>query len=349
MRGELEDMRAVYLRPVGVNQWSAGERAQRLDALADAGIDTIVTKLRAADGAFAADCRRRGMRLVGSFGCFIDHALPADVPPELRPVDDHGRVFEPMRWYHGVIPTSRQYLEDLAAELRTTLDRADADGVVLDFIRWPCHWERELRPGATWRRSSFDPMTLTRFNEYLGGLGEAGVDPADPVLAAATVRDHLAAPWIDFRCEVVIEACRRLAGVAAGAGRWSGAFVVPAPNELRREVVGQDTRKLSEIVDVLLPMTYHAALQRPASWLAAICEDVSATTSRPDGAGDGAPVVAMVQGPATDDGWGIERGSPGFADALTAAATWRRPGAGFCVFPGDELGPDELAAISMRR
>ncbi|WP_166351942.1 hypothetical protein [Phytoactinopolyspora limicola] len=338
-------MRAVYLRPVGVQSWSARELMDRLDTFADSGIDTIVTKLRASTGRFAAECRARNIRLVGSFGCFIDHALPSDVPPELRPVDDHGRVFEPMRWYHGVIPTSERYLEALAAELSAVLDHTDTDGVLLDFIRWPCHWERELRPGATWRRSSFDPITLARFNTYLDGRDDSphlAVDPGDPVQAAAAVRDHLAEQWIEFRCDVVNDACRRLGDVVAAAGRWTGAFVVPTTDRLRREVVGQDTRALAEIVDLLLPMTYHAALQRPVSWLDSVSADVKATTTGTPG---GAPVVAMVQGPATEDGWGISPGSPQFRDALTAATTWPGSGAGFCVFPGDEFGPDEFVAL----
>ncbi|NDL59471.1 hypothetical protein [Phytoactinopolyspora mesophila] len=349
LNAELTDMRAVYLRPAGVQRWPVRERAERLDALAGAGIDTVVTKLRAAEGPFAAECRARGLRLVGSFGCFIDHALPAEIPPQLRPVDEHGRVFEPMRWYHGVIPTSTWYLEALTDELRAVLDNTEADGVVLDFIRWPCHWELELRPGATWRRSSFDPITLTRFNEHLASLGEPGIDPADPVRAAATVRDRLAATWEEFRCDVVADACRRLTDVVTASGRWAGAFIVPATDELRRAAVGQDTRKLGEIVDVLLPMTYHAALQRPASWLAIIGADIVATTVTPDGKPAGPPVVTMVQGPATEDHWGVSPGSPDFAHALSTAMTWQDHGSGFCVFPGDEFGPDELAAISEHR
>lgn len=349
----LAGMRAAYLRPSGTANWSRSAYARQLDALAAAGIDTVVTKLRAAEDSLVEECRSREIRVVGSFGCFIDHALPADVPPALRPVDDRGHVFEPMRWYHGVIPTSQTYLDDLAAELATQLDDHPTDGVILDFIRWPCHWERELRPGADWRRSSFDPITLARFNDYLDGLGAAGVDPDDPVRAAEAVGERLATPWLEFRCDVVADACRRLTEVIVGSGRWTGAFVVPATDELRREVVGQDTRRLSELVDVLLPMTYHALMRQSVRWLSTISADVAATTAPAEVVSPGSPeraaVVAMVQGPATDDDWGIEEGAAEFVDALAAATTWPGSAGGFCVFPGDELGSGDIAAIAAHR
>ena len=61
------------------------------------------------------------------------------------------------------------------------------DALFLDFVRWPLHWEIELRPDRPRPLdSSFDATTLAKFEEATGippraGLdttvGEGGVDP----------------------------------------------------------------------------------------------------------------------------------------------------------------------------
>ena len=61
------------------------------------------------------------------------------------------------------MPTFEDHREDRLALLAQLTSRVDVDGVILDFVRWPFHWELECRPGGRVTSTSFDAHTLEQF------------------------------------------------------------------------------------------------------------------------------------------------------------------------------------------
>ncbi|MER5864824.1 hypothetical protein [Kitasatospora sp. NPDC002040] len=320
-------MRAAYLLDPGT--WTP----ERLAALAGAGLDTVVLKAAAVTPRLASAARRHGLRVIGSVPCF--RAGP-EHPEALRPVDEQGRRWEPMEWYEGLIPSHPDHNEALVRRCAEAAGSPDLDGLVLDFLRWPLHWELELRAGASPRRGSYDPVTLAGFT------ARTGLRPPTPEDVPATARwidRHHRSAWLDYRVRTVtaVAAAVRDALRATRPGLWLGAFLVPAPEPQRRELTGQDTAALGELLDGLLVMSYHAILHRPADFPASAAAEVRRHTATPV-----VPMVQVTADPAHARGadWGPAVDAAQYTAALRGSL---RAGRGeVCLFPGEGLDEDLL-------
>ncbi|GLW70983.1 hypothetical protein Kpho02_32820 [Kitasatospora phosalacinea] len=311
---------------------------QLLDRAAAAGLDTVVTRLDGVTPGFADMARGRGLRVYGSFACFRGPDGPSTV-------DQDGRPWQPMEWYTGVRPNDPAWNARLADQLAAALHAAPVDGLLLDFLRWPLHWEWELRPGARPRSASYDPDTLRQFAELTGHH-----PPGTGATAARWIAAHHPAAWTEFRTAAVTRAARQFAAAARSArpGLPVGAFLVPAGTEAeRRALVGQDARELALFLDLLLPMTYHAILHRPLDWpgrtAQALAAAVPADTAVVPVVQTTADATAVLAAPAD---WGKPFDAAEFAALLdlTAAA-----GSGsICLFPGEGLDPDRWDVLTDR-
>ncbi|MFD7134777.1 hypothetical protein [Streptomyces sp. NPDC059894] len=325
-------MRSCYVFPSTVaDPVSPGLRAL-LSAAAAAGLDTLVTKSEAITVALAGEARRFGLRLLGSVACFRGPEGP-------QAVGDDGHRWQSMEWYTGVRPNDPAWNERLVRNVARIAAGTEADGLVLDFLRWPLHWELELRPGARPRSASYDAQTLAQFTAH-SGIGLHGTTGADA--ARRVAREHAVA-WTRYRTGIVTDVARQLRDAVreARAGLWLGAFLVPTDDdETRRRLVGQDAVALGELFDGLLPMTYHAIVHREPGWVGAVTRALHHT----------APVIPMVQ--TTADAlsvtglkadWGPRVSTDDFAEALRHALA---AGDGrYCLFPAEGLTPAHFAAI----
>ncbi len=301
-----------------------------LHRAAGAGITTLVTKAAAVTPQFADRCHRAGLRVLGSLACYSDHAEPLR-RSHLHPVDETG-TWAPMEWYTGLVPTDSAYNDLLVNRCAELAGRDWLDGLVLDFLRWPLHWELELRPGATPRHSSFDPGTLAALRR------DTGIDVPPSLLLGPYL-----IPWYAWREQTITTQ----AGLLAAAVRRTrsdavvGMFLVPG-DAAQRRLVGQDVTALGAHVDMFYAMTYHRILRQPAQWIADVTADLRTRTVR--------PVVPMVQttaDPVLARGadWGEPLDEAEFAKAL---ATVDGP---VCVFPAEGMDDPRwlrLAATDVR-
>ncbi|ROO85126.1 hypothetical protein EDD29_2664 [Actinocorallia herbida] len=322
-------LRAVYFFDRTIAARTPDEFRASAARAAGAGLTALVTKHTALTPEVVAICRDAGLRAVGSIPCFSDHAAPRPDAP--RPIGPDGIPWAPMEWYTGVVPTDPAYTAGVVARCAEAA-RQDLDGLVLDFLRWPLHWELELRPGATPRRASYDPVTLRAFEEFAGvRLPTEG--------AAGHIDRHLAEEWTRFRCAVVTGIAARIAAAVRDVrpGLPLGAFLVPAPEERRRALAGQSAADLGTHLDLLFVMSYHAILHADPGLGARLAADAARHTS--------VPVVPMVQttaDPALARGadWGPPMTPDDFAAALTAA------GSDFCLFPGEGIDDPRWSVLA---
>ncbi|BCJ75180.1 hypothetical protein CS0771_47240 [Catellatospora sp. IY07-71] len=324
----LARMRAMYAFDRSLTDPDATDRL--LDRAAAAGITILITKAAAVTPALADACHRAGLSVYGSIACFSDHADPRP-REDLRPVDEHGG-WTAMEWYTGLIPTDPDHVQALVRRC-ADLATGPADGLVLDFLRWPLHWELELRPGATPRSASFDPVTLTSFTRATGHPV-----PADPREAARLLLGPLYEPWHTWREQVITDVTAGIAAAvrAARPGLPLGMFLVPG-DAWQRRLVGQDIAALGQHVDGFLAMTYHAILHQPPSWVARTVADLAARTTR--------PVVTMVQtttDPALARGadWGDRLDADAFAQTLAEVD------GPLCLFPAEGMDDPRWRALA---
>jgi len=290
-----------------------------LGKAADAGVTTLITKAAAVGPDLAGRCHRAGLRVLGSVACYSDHAEPVQ-RNDLRPIDENGG-WAPMEWYTGIVPTDPAYNDGLVRRCADLAGRDWLDGLVLDFLRWPLHWELELRPGAIARRTSFDPGTLAAFHS------DTGIEvPPD---AAGSLLGPLRDQWYAWR-EQTITAMAALLTTAVRRARpdaFVGMFVVPG-DALQRRLVGQDVTALGPYVDAFFAMTYHRIVGQPVGWVADVVADLRAHTKR--------PVIPMIQttaDPALARGadWGARLDAAEFAAALAHVDS------PVCLFPADGM------------
>jgi hypothetical protein len=289
--------------------WSDEQLATELRGLRAMGATAIVTEtieppirlMQAAEGA--------GLEAHLSVPCFSAHAYPMLIEGmDVHPIQADGSRRRQMEWYTGVIPTHEGYNRSLSERIRGIANARPA-GVILDFIRWPLHWELELRASTPEPdESSFDARSMAAFATWLEDRGTPAGGDLDPATLLGPLREH----WHQFKCDVITGfACDAAASVRAiDANITVGAFIVPAGHGDRRRLVGQDVGSLSRCLDVLYPMTYHAILQEKPTLVGRVVRDIARRSS--------AAVIPVVQVTADRE--------------VAGPWDWGAP------FPADELG-----------
>lgn len=266
--------------------WSDEEMTAELGRLRALGVTATATETIHPPTRLIREADSCDLETHVSVPCFSAHAWPHLVEGmDLHPIAADGSRRRQMEWYTGLIPTHDGYNRTLAQRIDAIAEARPA-GLILDFIRWPLHWELELRSSTPPpEESSFDARTIDAFASWLEERGiSAGREP-DATMMLGSLREA----WTEFRCEVITTfACEAARSVRAiDPGISVGAFIVPAGHEDRRRLVGQDVESLSGCLDVLYPMTYHAILQEPPELVGRIVGDVGERSP--------APVIPGVQ------------------------------------------------------
>jgi hypothetical protein len=325
--------------------WENRSRANSsLTALRNAGVNAIMTESDSYDVATIEATHRAGLRFYAGVACFSDHATNFRVikeRPELWPILETGERRAQMEWYVGMTPTDIRRQEDVLARIGAIARSYPIDGLFLDFMRWPLHWEIELRPGAPRPRdSSFDTATLGKFEAFSGALP----GNLDSISAkAAWISENRLMDWIDFKCRTVTGFVARARGALKDARPDAelGVYVVPEVNGLTEPLTGQRIRDLAPLADWLAPMLYHNILLQPPDWVRFPLESVAQIA--------GPKTLAVIQADSNRDAndaadWGPPMSVENFSAALAAVAAQDDIG-GLIVFPGTAMLNDRGAAL----
>lgn len=226
----------------------------------------------------------RGIRVFESTAVFFQ---PAEYQrrPELRPVDETGRIAEPQGWYVGLCPSDPGYLAEREAHIEEAVDQLQPDGIFLSFIRYPGFWE--LWMPETLRSQipeyCFCKRCLERFQDETGlELPEGSV-----ALRSSILQNELRDVWTTWKCGLIANVVSRLRAAAQRAR--SGTEVMLNGFGFGRadysnaveEVLGQRVESLSPVVDHFELMLYHQILRRdPVPWVAAVTGEIRPRTSR---------------------------------------------------------------------
>ena len=276
----MQQIVGAFIFPEVWQAWKEMDAAYAFETLLRFGVNAVFTESEVYRDDLIALAHQLGLRWFGGIACFSDHAHQNQIlrdRPEMWPIDEIGARRPQMEWYVGLVPTFEDYNAS-RIELAGRLVRAhDLDGFMLDFIRWPIHWELELRPGMDEPlQCSFDPHTLARFQEETSirlpeHLGNGGQEQ-QPLAAsrAAWILAHHAQAWYNFRCGIITKFCQEaVATLRAARGRelLVGLYALPLPMDSLARIAGQRLSDLALLVDLIAPMVYHAILHRPVRWV----------------------------------------------------------------------------------
>jgi hypothetical protein len=231
------------------------------------------------DPAFVEAAHEAGMPVYAEFGCFVGERWWQEVPTS-RAVTADGRPLQPDAWYYGVNPSVPEVRQTQLASLETLLTDHVLDGVWLDFIRWPCHWEVH---DPYLPRTSFDPGTLARFRQDTGN----DIPAQDAPAAARELLGRYEREWTAWRCQQITAWVAQARAVVdrVRPGALLGLFGVPWRLVDRDgailNVIGQDYHALGRHVDVFSPMVYHKMCGYGPNWIAEVTEQVHALSGKP--------------------------------------------------------------------
>ena len=231
------------------------------------------------DPAFVDAAHEAGLPVYAEFGCFVGERWWTEVPAA-RPITEDGRRLANDVWYYGVNPSTPKVRQAQLQALETLLADHAIDGVWLDFIRWPCHWE--VRDPYL-PRTSFDPGTLARFSQGTGIEVPADDAPA----AARELLGRYEAEWTAWRCQQITDWVAQARAVVDRVrhGALLGLFGVPWRLTDRDgailKIIGQDYRALGQYVDVFSPMVYHKMCGYAPDWIAEVVEEIHVLSGKP--------------------------------------------------------------------
>ena len=317
--------------------WGNSSRVpSNLAALSDLGVNAIMTESNEYDFSAIEATHNSGLRFYAGVACFSDHVAhfhSLKEHPELWPILESGERRPQMEWYVGMTPIDSRRQEVVLATIGSIARTYPIDGLFLDFVRWPLHWEIELRPG---RRkpldSSFDPATLVKFEAACGALpGGLNSIPAK----AVWIRENRLRDWIDFKCQVITDFVANARNILKDArpNAELGVYVVPDMDGMTEPLTGQRIRDLEPLADWIAPMLYHNILLQPPAWVGATLKEVSEIAR--------AKTLPVAQAdsnrdPSDSADWGPPMSAENFSACLSQVETQSDIG-GLIVFPGSAL------------
>jgi len=233
------------------------------------------------DSSLVTALHSRGIRVFAEVALFVakNHWKRY---PQSRPILSTGEPMAPEGWYYGVNPAIPEIRQQNLEKIRRMIARFPLDGVWLDFIRWPCRWDK---PSPTLIQTSFDALTLASFRRDTGiripSELEAISDRAHWILR------HHRMDWTAWKCQQITDFVRQARDVLNRAPRkvLLGIFGVPWRSTDFgggiRHIIAQDYRALSAHVDVFSPMVYHKLCGEDVPWIAQVTKWVWEETGKP--------------------------------------------------------------------
>ena len=258
------------LREHGVD-WAIAQNL--LDPLPGSAVDQSGPRSGYDDRRLRDELRVAGLRVFEATSVFFRPAA-YEARPDLRPVDERGRVMEPFGWYVGLCPSDSGYLAERVELMERVVATLAPDGVFLSFIRFPGFWELwmpETRR-ADIREYCFCERCLGRFQQETGVALPDGREARTRALTT-----ELRTEWTAWKCGLIASVVRALGdaarrqkpgvevmvnGLGFGRDEYDGAV---------REVLGQDRRLIAGPggpAGHLELMFYHQIQRRePTGWI----------------------------------------------------------------------------------
>jgi uncharacterized lipoprotein YddW (UPF0748 family) len=222
-----------------------------ISLLLDLRVNAVFSAYGNLDEQITSILRMNGIQVYAEVSLFFMNDI-WETYPQSQPIDRDGKPMHQIHWYTGACPNQSDLRADKIQFIKELLKGYNIDGILLDFIRYPCHWEEVRSPDI--KEYCFCPVCLEKFQH------EVGVKPEGE-------------PWISWKCRQITQYVREIREVLNDnmLDVKLGMFTVPWRdkdfNRAMRGIIGQDVNELSEYIDIFCPMTYHKLSAQPVSWI----------------------------------------------------------------------------------
>lgn len=324
-------MRAAYLFESDWAQWSQVEAMTAFGRLADTGITAVMSETDRSTPQIVDYAQSAGLSWIAAYPCFSDHLNENALNrghPEFAPITVDGLTRPQMEWYVGLSPASAELRAQRLEGIISLVAGAGIDGLVLDFVRWPLHWEMEIRAGSMVSAGSFDDKALAGFADWLGAPVQGGTAQERRDWIQNTAVDE----WNEYRCAVVEGFVRDVVSAVRlyRPDLTIGATIVPLGASELRNAVGQDVGRLARHVDWIMPMMYHAIIHEQPSWVGRLLREFESAAP-----GQVVPILQCdsTRGAEFDADWGAPI-SVSEREVVIAEASQATSSSSVVLFPG---------------
>jgi len=243
------------------------------------GVNAVFGRIR--DHELISRLHEAGIRVYEEIGFFVGEAY-WDQYPQSRPLTALGEPLEKEEWYAGVNPIFEQIQAEKYARIKQLIQETPIDGIWLDFIRWPCHWES---PDPKLIQTSFDSITVKKF------LIETQIDIPQHIQDLRAISHWILSnkldEWTNWKCQQITNIVQTVRKIVDKADREIvlGLFGVPWReadfDDAIRKIIGQNYEELSHVIDVFSPMTYHLMCGQTVDWIGDVCKSIYQQTHKP--------------------------------------------------------------------
>jgi uncharacterized lipoprotein YddW (UPF0748 family) len=237
---------------------------EKIIHLLELGVNEVSLSWKHCSGTHVQELRDQGVKVFAEISLFVGEELWQKYP-DARPIDRSGKPIEPINWYHGVCPNHPGVRRENLTIIEKIIHEFDIDGIWLDFIRYPCHWEKERTSKIA--EYCFCDHCRSKFSHDIGGKPEGKL-------------------WIDWKCTQITEYVKAIHACIHHHQFKKpielGLFAVPwTTTEFDgaiKRIIGQDFKALSSYVDVFGIMAYHKITGNPPSWINGLVRSISNET-----------------------------------------------------------------------
>lgn len=237
----------------------------RSESLKDYNINAVFISHKSLNKDIIDRIHREGAKAFVEIGIFVGKDV-VEKYPDLAPISVDGNPLVPIKWYMGINPAIDWYRKKKLDEIKEILNVYNIDGLWLDFIRYPCHWEV---PNPKLEQSSFDEVSIRKFEKYIGATipGTTVQDKARCIL------NKRLEDWTKWKCEQITSFCRDARDIVKNINPNAilGIFSVPWREDqfdgAILNIIAQDFKALAQYVDVFSPMVYHLMCGFSIDWI----------------------------------------------------------------------------------
>jgi len=239
--------------------------AEKINRIIELGGNTIFVGHKNISPRFAKKAKESGLKLFIEISLFVGKELLEKFPDSV-PIDKYGRSMLSVDWYNGVCPNNQKIQKLKLEEISKILNTIDLDGLYLDFIRYPCHWEDVRSKDIT--EYCFCPTCKKLYAREKEGCLQS--------------KD-----WYQWKTNQITDFVRKIKLTVEDINKGIGLGIFSVPwrkkdyNNAIIKIIGQDFKRLSRTIDVFSPMTYHLMTGNNTNWISAMVSYFSDLTKKP--------------------------------------------------------------------
>lgn len=201
--------------------------------------------------------------------------------PGTRPINSQGEPIAKQDWYVGLCPTQEKLRGEKLSYIKKIVEDFEIDGIWLDFIRYPCHWEVVF---PILEETCFCDVCIEKFKN--DAKVSFPVDLKSAKDKAGFIMGSCKLKWYDWRCEQITSFVREAKKILSDKNPRLelGLFAVPwVEGEFDNaiiSIIAQDFKKLSTYIDIFSPMVYYKMCGKDKSWVGKVIRNMQDKTNK---------------------------------------------------------------------